>query len=195
MTRIAAAVLAFALSGVTAFDVAGLSAQAGQWVSLFDGKTLNGWNTVGTADWKVVDGAMQAITGNGYLITPQSYGDFQLTVEFWADPDANSGVFLRCSNPKMISGMTAYEVQIFDTRPDPTYATGSLTFIAEPAVQTKVANKWNTFEITAEGSRIAAMLNGIRMFDVRDLTYTRGPIALQRTGGVIKFRSVRVRTL
>jgi hypothetical protein len=37
----------------------------GGFTSLFDGKTLQGWNQVGTANWSVVDGAIQATMGNG----------------------------------------------------------------------------------------------------------------------------------
>ena len=48
-------------------------------VPLFDGTTLSGWNRVGDANWSVADGAIQATTGAGYVVTPRSYGDFQLT--------------------------------------------------------------------------------------------------------------------
>src|SRR4051812_4105284 len=86
----------------------------GGWTSLFDGKTLDGWNMIGTANWQVVDGVIEASKGTGYLVTPASYGDFQITLEFWVSEDANSGVFLRCSDPKIISATNAYEVNIYD---------------------------------------------------------------------------------
>ena len=60
---------------------------------------------------------MQASKGTGFLVTPMSYGDFQITLEFWVNHDANSGVFIRCQDPKMISAMNSYEVNIFDKRP------------------------------------------------------------------------------
>ena len=196
MTRITAIALAFVLGGCASFESSQVSAQAGGFTSLFDGKTLTGWKIVGTANWQVVDGAMQASEGNGYLVTPMSYGDVQVVVEFWADPDANSGVFLRLADLNKISAMVGYEVQIFDKRPDPTYRTGSLTFISKPAATIDAANRWNTFDITVRGSRITVDMNGTRTVDVQDTMFTRpGPIALQRTAGTIKFRNVRVRTL
>lgn len=195
MTRLALTALTVLLAAIGTGGPSVL-AQGGRFTSLFDGKTLNGWKTIGTANWQVVDGAMQATDGNGYLVTPMSYGDVQVIVEFWADPDANSGVFLRLMDLNKISAMVGYEVQIFDKRPDPTYRTGSLTFISKPAAMIDAANKWNTFDITARGSHITVDMNGTRTVDVEDTMFTRpGPIALQRTGGVIKFRSVRVRTL
>ena len=40
-------------------------------------------------------------------------------VEFWASDDANSGIFIRCQNPKQITDRSCYEVNIFDQRPGP----------------------------------------------------------------------------
>jgi hypothetical protein len=48
------------------------------WTVLFDGKTMNGWNPIGTANWKVEDGALVADNGNGFLVSKDSYTDFQL---------------------------------------------------------------------------------------------------------------------
>jgi len=195
LSRITAIVLALVFAGSTSFHSSQLSAQAGGWTTLLDGTTLKGWNIVGNANWEVVDGAVQASRGNGYLVTPMSYGDLQMTVEFWADDDANSGVFIRCSDLKMINANTAYEAQIFDKRPDPTFRTGALTFISKPAAMINAGGKRNIYNITAQGSRLILTLNGMRTVDVQDSTHARGPIALQRTAGIVKFRSVRIRTL
>src|SRR5688572_33129454 len=78
------------------------------WTTLFDGSSLKGWNVVGDANWEVVDKALQATKGTGFLVTPMAYGDFQFTVEFWVTDDANSGVFIRCDDPKTINAMNAY---------------------------------------------------------------------------------------
>jgi hypothetical protein len=195
MTRITPVALGLLLAGFVSFESSQVSAQSGGWTDLFDGKTLKGWNTVGTANWQVVDGAVQATSGNGDIVSVTSYGDFQLVVEFWADDDANSGVFFRCSDLKTFNAKTAYEAQIFDKRPDPEFRTGALTFISKPAATINVGGKWNTFDITAQGTHLILTLNGTRMVDVQNAQFARGPIALQRTGGVIKFRSVRIRTL
>jgi len=68
---------------------------ASGWVTLLDGTTLKGWNTTGNANWKVADGAIEASSGNGMLVSPVSYSNFELTVEFWVDGPANSGVFTK----------------------------------------------------------------------------------------------------
>jgi hypothetical protein len=168
---------------------------ASGWVTLLDGTTLKGWNTTGNANWKVADGSIEASSGNGMLVTPANYANFELRVEFWVDAPANSGVFIRCSDAATITQSNAYEVNVYDNRPDQTYATGSIVDVAPPSTPMKAAGKWNTFEIRAEGNHLTVVLNGTKTVDVRSDKYARGPIALQYGAGVVKFRSVKIRTL
>jgi hypothetical protein len=194
MTRIARLLPALVLS--LPLSAASLGAQGG-WTQLFDGKTLKGWTVVGGANWEVVDGIVQATksTGNSYLVTPESYADFQITLDFWVSDDANSGVFIRCEDPKAISQNNAYEVNIFDTRPDQSYRTGAIVDIAKPASVVMTGGKWNSFDITARGPKITVVLNGMTMVDISDTKHARGPIALQYGAGIVKFRNVRIRKL
>src|SRR5689334_110508 len=127
---------------------------AAGWTTVFDGKNLTAFNMVGTANWQLMDGVVQANTGNGYLVSKNSYADFQMKVEFWVDDDANSGVFLRCENPVQITAMNAYEVNIYDKRPDPSYGTGAIVDVAKPTTVLKAGGKWNTYEITAQGPHL-----------------------------------------
>jgi hypothetical protein len=172
----------------------GVVAQGG-WTSLFDGSTLKGWNVVGNANWSVADGAIQASMGTGFLVTPAPYRDFQITLEFWVTDDANSGVFIRCADPKTISATNSYEVNIYDKRPDQSYRTGGIVDVAKPASVVMTGGKWNTFDITARGTKLTVILNGMKMVDVDDAKYANGPIALQYGAGTVKFRNVRVRAL
>jgi hypothetical protein len=167
----------------------------GAWTTLFDGSSLKGWNIVGDANWEVAEGAIQATRGGGFLVTPASYGDFQITLEFWVTDDANSGVFIRCQDPKKITAMNAYEVNIFDKRPDPAYRTGGIVDVAKPASMINTGGKWNTYDITAQGSKLVVVLNGTKTVDVEHKGYARGPIALQYGAGTVKFRNVRIRSL
>ena len=193
MTRTTALVLGTLLIGLTTFQPA-TSAQ-GAWTTMFDGKSLNGWNIVGDANWEVVDGVIQANKGTGFLVTPAPYTNFQITLDFWVTDDANSGVFIRCEDPKNIGAANAYEVNIFDKRPDQSYRTGGIVDVAKPASVVMTGGKWNSFDITARGTKLTVLLNGMKMVDVDDTKHPRGPIALQYGAGTVKFRNVRVRTL
>jgi hypothetical protein len=167
----------------------------GSLTTIFDGKTLKGWNVVGDANWEIADGAVGANKGTGFLVTPMAYGDFQIVADIWADADANSGIFVRCQDPKMITAMNCYEVNIFDKRPDPAYRTGAIVNIAKPAAMIDAAGKWNTLDITAHGTHLMVTLNGTKTVDVQDKMFAKGVIALQYGAGTVKFRNVRFRTL
>ena len=161
-------------------------------VTLFDGKSLDGWRKLGTANWHIVDDYVEASSGTGFLVTPNAYGNFHLTAEFWTDADANSGIFIRCSNPNEVGAANAYEVNIFDKRPDPQYRTGAIVNVASPKAHLDAAGKWNTFEITAEGPHLVVRMNGTLMVDVQDTKFASGPIALQYGAGLVRFRNVKI---
>lgn len=68
--------------------------------SLFDGKSLDGWEKKGgEATYLVEDGVIVGTsapnTGNTFLCTKKTYGNFVLTYEFQCDPELNSGVQFR----------------------------------------------------------------------------------------------------
>jgi len=168
-------------------------------VTLLDGQNMDDWDRVGDANWRLEDGAVVADkrTGEGssHLVTKAKYKDFMIHAEFWASDDANSGIFLRCMDPKRISARTCYEVNIFDQRKDPTYGTGAIVFFAEVNPMPKAGGKWNTFEITAKGRNIVVVLNGQKTVDLHNGMFEEGPFTLQYGAGVIKFRKVAVKPL
>ncbi len=172
------------------------------WITLFDGKNLDNFNIIGDANWRLEDGAVIADKGNGFLVTKNSYGDFQLRAEFWVDEDANSGIYIRCSDPQKITGGSCYEVNIFDKRPESIYGTGAIVNVAKVDPMPKAAGKWNVYEITAKGSMFTVVLNGQKTVDgAEDRKFASGPIALQygpgvvKDKGVVKFRKVELKPL
>ncbi len=171
-----------------------VSAQGG-WTTLFDGSNLNNFSPIGSANWEIADGAVGADSGSGFLVTKESYEDFELTLEFWVDEPANSGIFVRCADAMSVTDRNSYEVNIYDTRADQTYRTGGIVHIAAPNSVIMTAGKWNSYEIKAQGSRLMVTLNGEDMVDVQDTQFADGPIALQYGAGIVKFRNVRVRGL
>ena len=193
------ALLAFGLLSTGGAGLHAEPAAAGQdddgWMTLFDGSTLEGWNVLGDANWELADGAVQADSGSGFLVTPKSYGDFVLTLEFWVDEPANSGIFIRCQDAESVRDNNSYEVNIYDTRADQTYRTGGIVHFAAPSAVINAGGQWNTYEIRAEGTRLTVTLNGTQTVDMEDSTYADGPIALQYGLGVVKFRNVRIREL
>jgi hypothetical protein len=203
MKRRSAVTLGLLFVGLSAFwysHEASGQADAG-WVTLFDGKSLDNWDAIGDANWRLADGVVQADKGNGFLVSKNSYTDFQIRAEFWVDDDANSGVFIRCTDPTKVDAKNAYEVNIFDKRPDPSYGTGAIVDVAKVSPMPKAGGKWNVYEITAKGPTFTVTLNGTRTVDgASDSKHASGRIALQYGVGatkdaVVKFRKVEIRPL
>ena len=192
-TAAAATTAAASLSGCA-------SMMGGGWVSLVDaaaGQSLAGFSEIGAGNWSFVDGALQGKGGKlGYLITKESYTDFEIRAEFWADESANSGIFLRCQDRASVTAGNSYEVNIFDKRPDPSYGTAAIVdFAKAPLPYPQAANRWNTFVITAKGDRLVVVFNGQQTVDLRNDKFKSGPVALQSAGGTIRFRKVSIKTL
>jgi hypothetical protein len=162
---------------------------------LLSGTNLDGWDKIGDANWRVVDGTVQSDKGMGFLVSKGTYGDFQLRAEFWVTDDANSGIFIRCTDRKMITADNAYEVNIFDKRPDPAYRTGAIVNVAKPAAMINAGGRWNTYDIVAKGSQFTITLNGMKTVDVQDNKHARGCIALQAGAGTVRFKNVQIKTL
>jgi hypothetical protein len=172
------------------------TAEAQEWVTLFDGANIDHFDTLGEAEWNIIDDYVEADGyKSSYLVTRETYGDFELEVEFWPSPDANSGVYIRCQNPLEVNADSGYEINIYDTNENPDNRTGAIIHFSPPLEETVVGGQWNKYEIKAEGSRIVAHLNGTLVADIDDDTYAAGPIALQNNGGLIRFRNIRVRPL
>ena len=204
MTRVFATVAALTVAGFAAVQFAPPAAgQTGTgWTQLFDGKTMDGWTAVGNANWRVQDGALVADkttavigTAGGHLVTKNSYKNHMIYAEFWSDEKANSGIFVRCKDPKKIGARDCYEFNIFDARPDPSYGTGAIVYFAEANPALKVAGKWNTMEISANKRQLTLTLNGTKTADVNNGFFEEGHFTLQWGAGVVKFRKVAVKPL
>ena len=175
------------------------------WTTLVDGASgLDNFDRVGDANWRAEDGAIVADKAKvaSYLVSRNSYRDFQIKAEFWADHTTNSGIFIRLSDPKKVAATNSYEVNIYDQRPDPSYGTAAIVDFAKVSPMPKAGGKWNTFLITAKGSNLTVVFNGVQTVNVQDSKYASGPIALQfgngpndAPGGAIKWRKVQISPL
>src|SRR5438034_11293144 len=112
ITSIAAGIIV----GFTALQVSkpASSQSEGGWVTLLDNTKMGDWDRVGEANWEYKDGMLvvDKLVGKdlAYLVSKDSYKDFQIEAEFWTDEEANSGVFLRCDGRKVIDAKVCYEV-------------------------------------------------------------------------------------
>ncbi len=187
-------------------------------IVLFDGKDLSQWQG---GHWKVQDGV--AIVGGGDIRTKDSFGDYQLHVE-WAEPEkvvgssqgrGNSGIFLA----------DRYEVQVLDSYDNATYwdgACGSIYKQYPPLVNAcRKPGEWQTYDIIFQNPRFDAdgklktpgyvtilqnnivvqnhsELQGSTYFD-RPAAYSahplKQPIHLQDHGNPVRYRNIWLREL
>ena len=190
--------LAIGLMGIA---TAPAGAQDSRWVTLFDGKTLDGWTQTGDPNITVTDGVVQADKGNGHLVWKTPFANFELRAEIWIDAKANSGVFIRFPDKTKPSSKDGYEFNVFDARPDPSFGTGAIVDTAKASNAVKAANKWTSMEIIAKGTELSFKLDGITTVDKADargnghLLSDRGYISLKFGGGLVRFRKVDIREL
>lgn len=160
-----------------------------EWITLFDGRTLNGWHSDGKARWSVEDGTIVGRQGNeggsGDLFTNAKWKDFELEVEWKMHWPGNSGIWFRYTGPQ-----SAYQADILDQPSHPGVLSGSLycmgkAFIAENR-DAKSVNKdgWNKMRIVVKGDHIVIESNGIKVVDTHDSTFTgAGAVGIQAHAG------------
>ena len=203
MKRLSVISMGLLVTALTVFGCATTSDSG--WVTLVDGeKGLENFNRIGDANWRAEGGAIVADKGKGgHLVTKNSYKNFQIRAEFWAETNTNSGIFMRASDPKKVGAASAYEVNIYDQRPGQEYSTGAIVNFGRVPVPSgyKAAGKWNTFLITAKDTHLIVEFNGVQTVNIYDSKYAEGPFTLQfgnhgkMPGGAIKWRKVQIKPL
>ena len=147
-------------------------------------------------NWVIGNGIAEGNKPNGFLVSTKTYKNFVIKAAFYAESNTNSGIFIRCQDPNKVSAASAYEINIWDTRPEQAYATGAIVDVAKVDPVPKAGGRWNTMEITANGPNFKVMLNGVvTVANGQDSKFSEGPIAFQSAGGVIKFRKLQIKPL
>lgn len=164
------------------------------WISLFDGETLFGWQAASRANWHVEQGAIVVSEGEkGLLCTSVPFSDYELHVEFNADRQTNSGVFLRTKLQPVDPRLDCYELNIAPA--DNPFPTGS--FVGRKKVNPDgAAEGWHAFDVTCQDNSFVVRLDGNVVLEYRDeRPIRRGLIGLQYNEGRIAFRNIRLRPL
>ena len=132
--RTTAVVIALVLVGIAGAGRAPMAVgQSGAgWVTLFDGKNLDQFVATGDADWHIVDGVLEATKARGFLVSKQSYTDFEMRGDVWVTTQSNAGFLFRITNVKDPGIENGYELNINDERKDQSGRTGSIVNVAKP---------------------------------------------------------------
>ncbi|MBW3597175.1 MAG: DUF1080 domain-containing protein [Planctomycetes bacterium] len=166
------------------------------WIALFDGHSLFGWTPQSDADWRVEDGAIVVDSGEkGLLTTNAQFGDYQLRLEFKADPQTNSGVFLHTPlqiGPEGVA-KACYELNIAPA--DNPFPTGSFVQ-RKKAEEVEHHDRWRAYDVTLDGGKATVVLDGETVLEYEDPEpLGRGHIGLQLNEGKVAFRNIRLKPL
>jgi hypothetical protein len=141
-----------------------------EWRTLFDGRSLDGWEHVGPGRFVLEDGMLRTEGGMGLLwYTRETLGDCVLRVVYkTTDAGSNSGVFVRVAERPVdpwVAVHHGYEVQILDANDD-YHRTGAIYSLSKSTtLASKPPGEWNTMEITLDGPRIGVRVNGTLVND------------------------------
>lgn len=189
--------------------------------SLFDGRSLDGWEVVRPKDpddpgWTAANGVLQCRgLRSSWLRTLRTYDNLILRLEYQLPPRGNSGIYLRAPMEGRVSRI-GLEFQLLDDagylgRFKPAQFTGSVYDGIAPEVRVPCPpDEWHAIEILADGPHVRATLNGVQLYDAmltdarKDANAARRPLATRRTVGFIglqdhatpvRFRNIRVKEL
>lgn len=210
------AIVTFSLSAVACATLSAAEVEQG-FVSLFDGKSLDGWQG-STAGYEATGGVLACRkNGGGKLFTNKQYSNFVLRLEFKLEAGANNGIGIRTP----LSGDPAYvgmEIQVLDdTSPrykglKPYQYHGSIYgVVAAKRGHQKKIGQWNVQEITCKGNQITVKLNGVTIVDADikkastpktidgrnhpGLLREKGHIGLLGHGSRVEYRNIRIKEL
>ena len=195
-------------------------AEQGEWVSLFDGATLTGWQAregkPPISGWVVEDGLLFRKGGGGDIVSAQAYENFELAFEWKISKKGNSGVKYR------FQGRLGPEYQVLDDTghsngKNPFTSAAAMYLMAKPDDTQKVLKPvggFNTGRIIANGAHLEHWLNGkkvlemevgsVRWNTVKAMTKFKGArgfgegagkILLQDHNDPVWYRNIRIRSL
>ena len=164
-----------------------------KFVSLFDGKTLDGWK-VEKCEVEVQDGCIFLKGGNGWVRREKVYGDFVLELEWKAvkKEHYDSGVYIRAVPP---AGKAPWpERNQVNLRQD---LMGNIQDYKGAVARTDLVKpgEWNHFRLVVVGRTAELLINGKQAWKIDNLTPASGLIGLQCEvpgGGQFLFRNVRI---
>jgi hypothetical protein len=184
------------------------------WVSLFDGKSLDGWKASENPDtFKVENGEIVVFGPRAHLfyvgpVANHSFTNFEFKTEVMTKPGANSGIYFHTEYQEKGWPAKGYEVQVNNSHTD-WRRTGGLYAIQDVKEPPTKDNEWYEQHIVVKGKHVAVFLNGKQVVDytepanaertpdMKGRLISAGTFALQGHDpkSEVHYRNIRVKVL
>ena len=197
---------------------------ADDWVSLFDGKSLDGWKASETSGtFSVKDGAIVVFGPRSHLyyvgpVANHNFKNFELKVDVMTRPNSNGGVYIltefeeKGGNVRTSGNFQSkgFEIQVNNTYRDP-IKTGSLYHVSDVNDAVAKDDEWFTIHVAVKDKNIVVKVNDRQTVDWaqpadwnggregpgRTITGAGGTIALQAHDpkSTVYFKNIRIKPL
>ena len=183
---------------------------AGDWVEMFDGKSLKGWkvNSENPKTFSVEDGAIKVVGPRAHLFYGEDgnakFKNFEFECEVKTAKNANAGIFFHTAFQDKGWPSVGYEAQVNATQKD-WRKTGSIYSFKDLKEPGHVDDKWFTYNIKVQGKKVTVTIDGkvvneyVEPDDHKEKTKRlgEGTIALQghNPGSLAFFRKLRIKKL
>lgn len=156
-----------------------------EWVSLFNGRDLDGWTVRGKAKWYVENGVLVGEGGMGHIYVGPELSDLEIKGKFRLSDQgggSNSGLYFRAGEPadNPDGFPKGYEAQICHNQNAHTgwlWKPGKPT--GEPTALLTKDDEWFSYRIKAVGNKIEFWVNDQQVLTYEDDEYASGRFALQ----------------
>ena len=152
------------------FCTAQKNAGGAGWVSLFDGKTFNGWK-VGDHDstFKIENGAIKVNGPVAHLfyvgdVRQHEFKNFEFKAQVMTLPGSNSGIYFHTTYQEKGWPEKGFEVQVNNSHTD-WKRTGSLYDVVDVREKYAKDNEWYTEHIIVKGKRVIIKINDKTVVD------------------------------
>ncbi len=155
----------FSVLAIMLTSCATSSKKSGDWISIFDGKSLNGWKVNENAEtFSVQDGMIVANGNRSHLfydgpVANHNFKNFEFKAQVMTMPNSNSGIYFHTQFQAKGWPGKGYEVQVNNTHGD-WRKTGGLYAIVDVKEAPAKDNEWFTEHIIVQGKNITVMVNG-----------------------------------
>lgn len=186
----------------------------GKWISLFNGRSLDGWKVGDNAETFSVDSGMIIVHGKTahlFYVGPvndHNFKNFEFKADVMTYPGANSGIYFHTAYQQGGWPDKGYEVQVNNSHSD-WRRTGSLYGIDDVRENYAMDYQWFTESIRVEGKHVTVKIgdqtvvdytepdNVQRNADMAQRVISSGTFALQGHDpkSIVHFKNIMVRSL